>query len=586
MLQQLYLGNFRGFRDHILPIKPTTIIVGKNNAGKSTIVEALRILSLVVTRFQSRSVTFAEVPLWLERPRNYKGVSPSIQNIDINVDSLFHNLGDPPAELIATFSNGSTIEIHIGFQGKIHAVARNESGQIITTRNMAKTLQIPTVSILPQISPVSRDEKILSTDYVRASLASSLAPLHFRNQIKIFFEYYPEFKLLAESTWPDLRIIDLEGRQGLPGELLALIIKDKEFAAEVVWMGHGLQMWLQTMWFLARCRNSNSIILDEPDVYMHADLQRRLIRLLKGRHEQVIIATHSIEIMAEVEPDQLLVVDRARHQSSFTSSLPAVQRVIDNIGGVHNVQLARLWSARKCLLVEGNDIAFLKILQNILFPKSLEPFDLIPNMSIGGWGGWNYAIGSSMLSKNAIGDEITMYCIFDSDYHTETEKNKRKEEARRHGIQLHIWKKKEIENYALVPNTILRVVLSEMASDITAPTVEELEEQIDIIVQPMKEKILIDLGAEYQSEDRAGGFSKAHQRANEHIDKYWSTREGRRSLAKGKDIRSALSSWSQKSFGVTFGAAKLFRAMRQAEIDPELAEVVTAIEKSLRFQIQ
>ena len=44
------------------------------------------------------------------------------------------------------------------------------------------------------------------------------------------------------------------------------------------------------------------LVLDEPDVYMHPDLQRRLIRFLLRRDQQVIVATHSIEMMSEVEP--------------------------------------------------------------------------------------------------------------------------------------------------------------------------------------------------------------------------------------------------------------------------------------------
>ena len=65
-------------------------------------------------------------------------------------------------------------------------------------------------------------------------------------------------------------------------------------------------MWLQAMWFLTRARLHGTVILDEPDVYMHADLQRRLVRQIKGTHRQIIIATHSPEIMAEVEPEDIL----------------------------------------------------------------------------------------------------------------------------------------------------------------------------------------------------------------------------------------------------------------------------------------
>jgi energy-coupling factor transporter ATP-binding protein EcfA2 len=124
------------------------------------------------------------------------------------------------------------------------------------------------------------------------------------------------------------------------------------------------------MWFLARSKDEDTVILDEPDVYMHADLQRRLIRIVRSRNPQLIVATHSIEIMAEVEPDEILVIDQGRREARFADSLPAVQRVIDQIGGVHNLNLARLSTSRKCLLLEGKDIEILKQFQNTLTPKA------------------------------------------------------------------------------------------------------------------------------------------------------------------------------------------------------------------------
>jgi AAA15 family ATPase/GTPase len=45
-LIELRLQNFRGFQDHRLPFRQTTVVVGQNNAGKSTIVEAPRLLAV------------------------------------------------------------------------------------------------------------------------------------------------------------------------------------------------------------------------------------------------------------------------------------------------------------------------------------------------------------------------------------------------------------------------------------------------------------------------------------------------------------------------------------------------------------
>src|SRR5690349_18695749 len=51
MLAQLRLQNFRCFDDHVVPIRDCTVIVGNNNAGKSTLVDALRLVSIASARF-------------------------------------------------------------------------------------------------------------------------------------------------------------------------------------------------------------------------------------------------------------------------------------------------------------------------------------------------------------------------------------------------------------------------------------------------------------------------------------------------------------------------------------------------------
>ena len=55
----------------------------------------------------------------------------------------------------------------------------------------------------------------------------------------------------------------LDYGRGFPGDPLFLHVRNEEFVGEVAKMGHGLQMWLQTMWFLTRARDASTLILDE-----------------------------------------------------------------------------------------------------------------------------------------------------------------------------------------------------------------------------------------------------------------------------------------------------------------------------------
>jgi len=345
-----------------------------------------------------------------------------------------------------------------------------------------------------------------------------------------------------------------------------------------------LQMWLQTIWFLSRVEDGASVVLDEPDVYMHPDLQRRLIRYIRGKYPQIIIATHSVEIVADLDPSEILVIDRKQDRSCFADTLPAVQQLIENIGGVHNIHLARLWSSRRCILVEGDDLRFLKILHDKLYPSSPMAFDDIPNTSIGGWNGWNYAVGSTMFAQNALGQTVTVYCILDSDYHTPAQIKKRLQDAKKCQVQLHIWSRKEIENYFVVPRAIARIVHSRRPELNLDTLSKAISAQINKIATELRNVVLDAYATAFQQDDPAGGITQANRRAREVVEPSFENPETALTIVPGKEVIKQISSWLHSKYGRGISLRDILRVLRKHEIPEEVRVVIEAIERNRSFR--
>src|SRR5581483_1779477 len=143
----------------------------------------------------------------------------------------------------------------------------------------------------------------------------------------------------------------------------------------------------------------------------HPDLQRRLIRILFGRSQQVIVATHSIEMMAEVEPDELIAIDSADRRARPARKIADVQRVVDQIGGVHNIEFARLARAKQCLVMPTNDVRLLSRWYDLVASREHGALDLLPTFPCQGWGDWAYVIAYKRAIDQLRDEPIQMICL-------------------------------------------------------------------------------------------------------------------------------------------------------------------------------
>ena len=570
MLTKLKLSNFRRFQDHEVPLNELTVLVGPNNAGKSTIVEAMRLVALVANRL--RGLHFERTPSWLEAPAGPWCLVPSLRGMDFELDDYaFHRLQGPPAVIAATFARGGQICVYVGPDGEVCAVVRDRKGESLSGRRQLGDLGLDRIGIQPQVAPLERVELLRDEKYVRSAVDSTLAPRHFRNQVYYLHQYFDEFQRIAEETWPGLAVSPVE----FLDDRLQMMVRTEDFTGEVAQMGHGLQMWLQLMWFLARAEEERTVILDEPDVYMHADLRRRLVKFLRNRHPQIVIATHATEIMSEVEPNEIVVVNARKRRSKPAADRAAVQEVIDDLGVGQNLQVARLWHARRCLFVEGNDGDLLRRLHSTLYPAS-SAFDSSPVFPIDGWSGWQHVPKLAEFVRQTVGDDVVQFCVLDSDYHWPDELQKRAGEARAIGVELIIWPRKELENYLLVPAAMQRLIARSAPSP---PAVDAVESRLQRVAKGLRKTVLKGFVDSY--EDRLGRHvagSTAMTKAEKHVQGRWG-QDGPLALVPGKEgALRGMSRWSQKEFGVGLSAFALASEIQHREMAPEVERFLRAFE--------
>jgi hypothetical protein len=548
--------------------------VGANNAGKSTAIEALRLVSLVTNRL--RGLNFRPPPKWLEETgRGTWGVSPSLRGFEFRLARhIFHRYADPPATIDAVFDAGTCVSVYIGPEEDVFAVVRGPEKQPAFSRQDLRDWDLPRLGVQPQVGPLDDQELLLKERTVRQGLDSSLSPRHFRNQLVLMPDLIDEFRDLAQETWPGLQIREFNWKQAGEGQPLELMIRVDDFVGEVSLMGHGLQMWLQLMWFLVRARSDHVVVLDEPDVFMHPDLQRRLIRYLRRRQQQVVIATHSVEMLADVEPHEVVGLVHGGRAGRRSRSLRDLQTIVEEIGGVQNLQLARLERGQRFLFVEGKDLDLLDKIHAAEEPGSLESLAQVPHASTDGWDDWATVVGAARLLRTQFGSDFRIYCIYDSDYRWPKQLAERRRAARREGIDLHIWSWKELENYLLIPDVIARVLMSRSPRP---PDAEAVAHKIEAIAGSMRADIVGGFQDELEKLEPRLQPSTLAKRAAVHLDKHWAKRSGMIARVPGKGMRSALSAWSSKRSSGSFGTAALAANLRQGEVDGELRAVIRAI---------
>jgi predicted ATPase len=458
MIENIALTNFRKFTKFSLRLKVGNILVGPNNAGKSSILDAFRMLDVCFRYTKSKNPTRRSVAGFglvycYEIPES--AFPFSMANISFNYINEVSTIE-------FRHQNQARATILVESDGRIKFFVETEAGRPSTGRAFRAAFPVDFVMV-PTLSPLEADEPYLTDETVQKNSHNRLASRVLRN---IWYRRpaaeFAEFSSAIEDAWLGIKIKKPELDMGSRAHL-RMYFSENKMDREVHWSGFGFQAWLQIQTHLRRATDNGLLIIDEPDVYLHPDLQKRLLSDIRSRFPQFIMATHAVEMINDAEPEEIVSINNAFRSGRRIKTEGEYQAIYRYIGSGENAAFSRLAKARKVIFVEGDDEKIIRRIARRLGLDFLADPQLVPIIKLGGFNEWTKARGAAWAIGSVLDLEIKIKCIFDRDYRSDLEIADFKNERDAEGMSCHVWERKEIENYLLTPEALRRAVNSRLA---------------------------------------------------------------------------------------------------------------------------
>jgi predicted ATPase len=480
-IKYLKIQNFKifGAEETVIDFEDTTVLVGPNNAGKTTVIQAFTLWRLGVQAFfDAKTVVDSQT-----KQRKQKGKLDEKTGIGINRKDIEQVPITDTRQLfyksrIRTGSTNEQIKITLGLQYK------NEIKECIVTFKYFKSEVIYVylnkllcadidlliyasnlqINLLYPMSGLEREETVLQEGAIRKLIGRGITAGLLRN---ICYNLYVN----DEKSWVELTklmeklfYITLESPRRLANDDLIVeynyceksLKTDKPL--DLLQAGRGqLQMLLIlafVMW-----RKQSVVLIDEPDAHLEVLRQSQIMEVLKSLTMQygcqVIIATHSEVIMNEAQTLNLLLNGskielNESKQKAIKSSLKEF--------GIEQYYKATI--TKSVLYLEGTtDKQNLKALAqhlkhplaDVLSDKVFVYYTQSPTTE---HHEFEMAIGYYQTHKKHFAalkplvENFKGIAIFDND------NQNREYENMDNGLKIRFWKQYELENYFITPESV------------------------------------------------------------------------------------------------------------------------------------
>lgn len=401
MITKVEIHNFKRFKNQNITLLPNqlSLVVGGNNSGKSTILHAL-----AVWEYCKTVLKYEKSPKSILK--NFKG-----DGYGINIDD-FTPINIPSLKYLWTNLNPSS-----GYNLTIKCfwnISENEErflkiGLALTQErlfikalesNINSNEKIPQIAYLPPFAGITDKEQWYPPAYRNKVIGQGLAGAILRNTIIEL--YNANIKLREEKKGTNNRISNANLKQirendafeklnkvlyetykgilhpqdfnpefhtNIKIDFIKGTISNNRFTKhanynkrDIMVEGSGFLQWLSVYTFAINPK-IDILLLDEPDAHLHNSLQGKLIEKLsdisKSLNKQILIATHSTDVVKSLSHDIILHVEKS---INYLTKESQKIKVLSGLGTEFFPKIDKLQRFKKVLFVENeSDSELLKV---------------------------------------------------------------------------------------------------------------------------------------------------------------------------------------------------------------------------------
>ncbi|KAF0117061.1 MAG: hypothetical protein FD163_1400 [Hyphomonadaceae bacterium] len=579
MITRIELENFKRFDKFVIKAASGNILVGPNNSGKSSILDALRILDACY-RY---SKTKKPQPIQVDTGYSDGYIIPS-NYLPISMDYVARNYDENDAVIKIKHENGAVAVIRLNPDRQTKFYIDSEGRRFSSSEKFRAAFPVSFV-IVPTLAPLEAKEVYVTDETVAKNRSTRLAARSFRN---IWYresdDDFKVFKSRVERAWPGIELVKprlIVDKHNW----LEMNFEENRIPREIHWAGFGFQIWLQIHTHLLRASQNSILVLDEPDVYLHPDLQHKLYHDISSLFSQYFVATHAPEIINEAETREILVINHGSMSATRIKNEADYDKMLTFLGSAENADFAKIARVKKVIFVEGQDFKLIKKLAKILGLDRLSSDITAPVFQLGGFSQWRRAKETVWAFKNLLDVEIETICLFDRDYRCDDEVTAFIHDMEKDGMKCFVLKKKEIENYLISDVFITRIanlkrhgelppIERDCVGDLISEACEEMKDDTD-------SQLISNYLRHHKRINSKSDDSNLIKAANKIINAAWKSLDGKTKISSGKELLGKVLHLLKSKFGVSLTPSSLATAIRADEIPDELRDILVQLDDFL-----